>query len=134
MRAVLDPNILVSAVISSQGAPAELLRRWLAGEYELVVSDALLDELQRVLAYPRLRARVSEEEAADLVELLRRAARHASDPSERPRRSADPDDDYLIALAEAERAVLVSGDWHLLELANRLPVESARRFLDSLVS
>lgn len=132
MRAVLDPNILVSAVISTQGAPAELLRRWLAGDYELVVSDALLDELERVLAYPRLRLRVSEEETGELVELLRRAARHANDPPDRPRRSADPDDDYLIALAQAERAVLVTADRHLLELADRFPIQTARTFLESL--
>lgn len=132
MRAVLDANILVSAVISTQGAPAQLLRRWLAGDYELVVSHSLLEELERVLAYPRLRARVSEEEAGELVELLRRAARRANDPPERPRRAADPGDDYLIGLAEAERAVLVSGDRDLLELADRFPIHAARTFLDSL--
>jgi uncharacterized protein len=46
--------------------------------------------------------------------------------------STDPGDDYLLALARAERAVLVSGDAHLLALADRLPIHSARAFLGKL--
>jgi len=38
----------------------------------------------------------------------------------------------VLALAERERAVLVSGDRHLLDLADELPVRSARAFLNLL--
>jgi predicted nucleic acid-binding protein len=48
------------------------------------------------------------------------------------RHSADPGDDYLLALAEAERAVLVSGDRHLHALAGQLPILAPRAFLDQL--
>lgn len=46
-------------------------------------------------------------------------------------------DSYLqqelnLALAERQRAVLVSGDQHLLTLADELPIQTARVFLDSL--
>lgn len=47
-------------------------------------------------------------------------------------RSRDPDDDYLIALASAERAALVSGDRHLLALDHEIPVFSPRAFEDLL--
>ncbi len=47
MRALLDVNILISALLSRRGGPAQLLTRWLAGEFELVVSEALLSELER---------------------------------------------------------------------------------------
>jgi len=47
--------------------------------------------------------------------------------------SRDPDDDYLIALASAHRAALVSGDKHLLALEGEIPVFSPRAFLDLLV-
>jgi hypothetical protein len=132
VRAVLDPNILIAALLSPAGAPAQLVGRWLAGEFELVVSDALLAELARALAYPRLRRRVTPDEATELTTLLRHDAILAPDAPEPARRSADPGDDYLIALAEAERAVLVSGDRHLLALADDLPIQTARAFLDSL--
>lgn len=71
MRAVLDPCILISALLSRGGAPAQVLTRWLGGEFELIVSESLLDELARALAYPRLRERIPAAEAADqyLLEL-----------------------------------------------------------------
>lgn len=132
MRAVLDPNVLIASVLSQSGAPAEILSRWLAGEFEFVASEVLLAELARALAYPKIRERIAEDEAGAFVELLRQTVRLAPDPETPPRRSADPGDDYLLALAEAERAVLVSGDRHLHALAGRLPVLAPRAFLDQL--
>lgn len=132
MRAVLDPNILVSALLSRSGAPAELVTAWLAGAFELVVSHLLLDELQRALAYPKLRARVPVGAAEEFVALLRRSGSLAVDPPDPPRRAADPGDDYLLALAEAESAILVSGDRHLLDLADRFPILTARGFLETI--
>lgn len=133
MRAVLDPSVLTSAVLARDGAPAKVLGSWLGGAYELVVSEKLLSELERALAYPKVRKRLASDEAAEVVELLGRHAEHADDPRDGPKtRSADPGDDYLIALAGATRAVLVSGDRHLLALSDRLPVYSPRAFLDLL--
>ena len=108
------------------------MARWLAGDFELVVSEWLLAELGRALAYPTLRARISPEEADEFVSLLAPAAILAPDSSTQAGRSADPDDDYLIALAGTTQSLLVSGDRHLLELADELPIQTARAFLDLL--
>ena len=43
-----------------------------------------------------------------------------------------PGDDYLIALAAAERALLVSGDVHLTSLVPRVPVRTPAEFLADL--
>jgi putative PIN family toxin of toxin-antitoxin system len=133
LRAVLDPNVLVSALLSRSGKPAQIVSRWLAGEFELIVSEALLAELERALAYPRVRAHVPREEAAQIVALLLAAANVAPDPAEARRRSPDPGDDYLLGLAEAERAVLVSGNRHLLTLADRYPIHAPREFLEHVL-
>jgi predicted nucleic acid-binding protein len=62
-------------------------------------------------------------DAAAFVDWLERAALLVEDPVLRPPiRSADPGDDYLIALASSARAILVSGDVHLTSLAPRMPV------------
>ncbi len=134
MRAVLDPNVLIAALLSPRGAPAQIVSRWLAGEFELVVSESLLAELERTLSYPKLRTRIAAVDASEFVALLRDGAVLASDPADTPRRSADPGDDYLLALAESERAVLVSGDRHLLDLARELPIHTPRQFADALSS
>jgi putative PIN family toxin of toxin-antitoxin system len=132
VRAVLDVNVLIASLLSPAGAPAQIVARWLGGEFELVVSDNLLAELERALAYPKLRARLAPENAAEFLSFLHNTAVHAPDPPAPPRRSPDPGDDYLLALAEGENAMVVSGDQHLLELADRLPIRSARDFLTAL--
>jgi uncharacterized protein len=134
VRAVLDPNVLIAALLSPRGAPAEVVARWIAGEFELVVSGLLVEEMERALAYPKIRRRVPAEEAERFVSMLREAAVVAPDPPAGSYRSPDPGDDYLLALAEAERAILVSGDADLLGLAGELPIVTARAFLGSLES
>lgn len=129
MRAVFDPNVLIAALISRTGAPAEVVARGLAGEFEIVVSDGLLTELGEALATPKLRKRVLPEEAGEFAALLVAHALSFAGLSPPPRRSADRDDDYLVALAEHARGVLVSGDRHLLDLAPELPVRTPRDFL-----
>lgn len=131
MKAVLDPNVLISAVLAPGGSPARALRAWLNGSYELVVSPLLLAELERALAYPKLRARVSPQEAAELLDLLRRHGELVTDPAAPfSIRSPDSGDDYLIALAATSGALLVSGDGHLLTLAKQMPVCSPAAFLE----
>jgi putative PIN family toxin of toxin-antitoxin system len=130
VRAVLDANVIIAAMLSGSGSPAEILRACNRGEFELLVSEALLDELARALAYPKLRRRVSIAEADAAVRWVRGSATIVSDaPSPPPIRSEDPGDDYLIALASSERAALVSGDKHLLSLASELPIFSPADFL-----
>jgi hypothetical protein len=132
VRAVLDPNILIAALLSRSGPPGQIVARWLAGEFELVVSESLLAELERALTYPKLRARITSEEATEFISLLAHTATRAPDPPPSTGRSTDPGDDYLLALAETARAMLVSGDQHLLELADELPIQTARTFLETL--
>lgn len=130
MRFVLDTNVLVAALLSRQGAPAHLLRMWLEGAIDLVVSPLLLAELRRVLAYTKIRSRVSEAEAEAFLALLGEGATVVEDRSRDPSfRTEDPHDDFVVALAEASRAVIVSGDQHLLSMAARLPVQSPAEFL-----
>lgn len=131
---VLDANVIIAATLSSGGTTGQVLRAWLEGAYELVASPHLLEELAQALAYPKVRARVTEAEADELLDFLRQRADVQEDPTgPPPRRSVDPDDDYLVALAEAVRAVIVSGDHHLLDLGDELPVYSPAAFRAMLV-
>jgi putative PIN family toxin of toxin-antitoxin system len=131
VRAVLDPNVIISALLSPSGTPARVLRAWIQGGFELIVAPALLAELEQALAYPKIRKRIAAGDAEAVVAWLRGAALVVEDPDGPPTvRSQDPADDYLIALAERERALIVSGDEHLLVLADRIPVVTAAVFLE----
>lgn len=95
----------------------------------------MLAELARVFDYPKLRSRISESESRQFIELLKHQGEIVSDPEiPHPVHSSDPDDDYLIALAATTRSVIVSGDHHLLDLADRLPVHSPAAFLELLIA
>lgn len=131
-RAVLDPGVLVSALITPTGRPAKLLVAARAGSFDLIVSPVLLDELERVLRREKFRRYVDLDGVTAYLDLLRRDAQLVVDPETPPPiRCKDPDDDYLIALAHSQNAALVSGDSDLLELAEEIPVFSPAEFLAS---
>jgi putative PIN family toxin of toxin-antitoxin system len=133
-RAVLDTNVLVSALISPGGPSAALLLELRAGAFEVIVSPALLAELGEVLARPRFRAYVTLAEIAAYLELVRREGTAIDDPPPSGQHlSPDPDDEFLLDLARATAAdVLVTGDAHLLDLRGSLPVVTPAEFLATL--
>ena len=51
-RATLDTNILASSAIARTGTIATLFNHWRSGDFELVVSDHILEELERALRKP----------------------------------------------------------------------------------
>jgi putative PIN family toxin of toxin-antitoxin system len=132
LRVVADPNVWVSALISPTGVPAAVLRAVLTGEITAVASPHLLDELGEVLARPRFRRWVATEDARAYVEQLAVHAEIRPDPSTPLRRSRDSDDDYLIALAEAANALVVTGDKDLLSLDLQPPALTPRELIDLL--
>ena len=130
MRAVLDPNVIISGLLAPSGTPANILRLWLDGGFEFVASEQLLAELRRATKYPKLAKRIPSEAVDELIALIRRTARMTTDPADPPvTRSRDAHDDYLIALAAGTRAAIVSGDRGLLSLSEEIPVYSPSAFL-----
>ena len=133
MRAVVDVNVLISAALSARGPSAEVLRNNRDGAFELVVSELLIAELTRALAYPKLRKRIPAEKAAAFISWVCDYGTLAEDPPDSaPVSSPDPDDDYLLALAISRRAFLVTGDQHLLGLREDLPILTPAEFVRKL--
>ena len=133
MRAVVDVNVLISGVLSAKGSSAEILRAARDGQFELVVSELLLAELARALAYPKLRKRIPAEKAAGFVNWVRGHGTLGEDPAGPPPvGSRDSGDDYLLALAVSRRAYLVTGDQDLLVLSDDLPILTPAQFVADL--
>ena len=133
-RVVLDPGVLIAALISAKGAPRALVRAWIDGAFELLISPMLLAELARVLGRPKFRRYATEREVRAYVAFLQRFATLCADVESPTRLSPDPGDDYLVALARSHSAsFLVSGDAHLCQLKNtQPPVLTPRAFLNKL--
>jgi len=119
IRAVLDTNVYVAALLSRGGAPARLIQALGDGVFDAIVCPRLLDELRGVLHRPKIAERVESGLADEFVHWLSRIAISVPDPETIRPVSPDPGDDYLIALALIGRAeVIVSGDAHLLGLTS----------------
>lgn len=97
---------------------------------------ALLAELEEVLLRPKFRRYLDVDQAQNYVALVGRIGEHHPDPVVPPDLTADPDDDYLVALTQAAGAdYLISGDPHLAGLTGiAFPVLSPRAFLERLGS
>lgn len=136
IRAVFDTNVLVSYLLTHRPPIATLIDRHLAREdFVLVTAPALLEELDRVLRYPRLLHYYTEAERKRFVALLLALGQVVDLPESIPRICRDPDDDRVIACAVVGEAdVIVSGDRDLLALeqAGHILVRSAAQFLEML--
>ena len=122
IRAVLDANVFVSAAIQ-QGPSYRIVNAWLDSRaFELLLSEAVLAEVEDVLTRPRLAKRIAGADARAYVHAIRVAADLVADQASPPAFTRDPDDDYLVALARAHQAdVIVSGDKDLLTWTEQQP-------------
>ncbi len=111
---VVDTNVLISAALSTQGNPAQLVRRLLQ-DHRLVFSQATFDELHSRLYRPKFDRYLTLELRQRLLHDFNASA-HWVDLAPFPRYCRDPDDDKFIATAlQAQADALVSGDSDLLD-------------------
>lgn len=138
LRAVLDANEFVSAVLTRHGNAAKILDAFRDNRFDLVLSKPILEEIERVLSYPKLRKRHGwfASEIRAFLEGLERFCIMVKDPKKRgPIVHEDPSDDfYLWAAMDGDAEYLVTGDRHLLVLRQHegVRIVTAREFLDIL--
>lgn len=135
MRAVLDTNILCSALLTPGGLTDRLYRTWREGRFQLLTSEEQLEEFRRVTRYPRLRPFIEPAAAGAMHNELRRLAVLIT-KLPLVDASPDPGDNFLLAMAQAGAAdVLVTGDKHdllSLKVFRRTRIITARQFLGQL--
>ncbi len=136
MRAVVDTNVLVRALIKPQGSVGPVLLRLRRGDYVLLYSQPLLEELVDVLNRPRIRQkyRLTDQDIETVFGLVLLRG-EAIVPQRRIAACRDPRDDKFLEVAvEGIADVIVSGDEDLLVLHPfaGIPVVSPGAFLNML--
>jgi putative PIN family toxin of toxin-antitoxin system len=134
-RAVLDANVYVSAIIQPAGTPGRLIERFLReASFEVVLSPAIVDEVLRALAYPKVRKLLRGADAQLWFEDIVVLADVVGD-TQLSGICGDPDDDkYLAAAVEGRASHVVTGDRRFLAVGEHGGVEivTPRAFLDLL--
>ncbi len=131
MRVVIDTNVIVSAYLG--GALEPILRAFITGQFQLVVSQAIVDEYFSVLARPKFR--IARDELEDFAALLLSHAVVVSPQQTVHVVEADPADNKFLEAALAGNAIyVVSGDSHLLQLKtfHGISIITAREFIERL--
>jgi putative PIN family toxin of toxin-antitoxin system len=119
MLVVLDTNVFISALLSSKGAPAELIDRWEADQFGVVISPALVNELKRSLTYPRVAKYLKspKETIPVLLGYLGKVATFVDPQIKLDVIEDDPDDNRVLECALTGGATyIISGDTHLLNV------------------
>jgi putative PIN family toxin of toxin-antitoxin system len=109
LRVVLDCNVFVSALLSPNGSPAQILDGWADGDFELIVSPLLLAELERVLRRAKFAVSIDRVQVDGLITGLMEDAVLVEDLPADPGLTPDPGDDYLVALARVAGAQCIGG-------------------------
>lgn len=134
MNAVLDTNVLISAVIAT-GIPHEVVVSGYAGEYRIVASQATIHEFRETLQkYPE-RFGLDDDEIQTEVETLHYYAEIVAPDEELNVVDDDPDDDKFLEVAvTADADYVVSGDQHLLDIDSfrGIDIVTPRAFYETL--
>jgi putative PIN family toxin of toxin-antitoxin system len=138
LRVVIDTNVFVSALLSPNGAPAQVLNAWRERRFLLLTSPEIIAEVAETLSrfIGRTPYDVAQDDVDGVVTLLKNDAVEVlagADVSDAD--IPDPDDLIFLACAvDGNADAIVSGDKHLKSLGvyRGIPILTARDFVEQL--
>jgi len=136
IRAVVDTNILIRALIKPQGTVGPVLTHLRDGDYTLLYADPLLDELIAKLTLPRIRNKyhLSDEDVETVLALILLRGEPVT-PQRRITACRDPKDNIVLEVAvDGGADFIVTGDNDLLVLHpfEGIPIIGPAEFLRAL--
>ena len=115
MRVVLDTNVFISGIFFT-GPPSIILKAWANESFQIVLSQEILDEYQRVAEV--LSYKFPTVDILPIIELVTIHGQFVGTQGFDVSVCEDPDDDKFVECAIAGNCkIIVSGDKHLLKLA-----------------
>jgi putative PIN family toxin of toxin-antitoxin system len=136
-KVTFDSNILVSALIKTNGKPAQIVARARDGECQVVLCAAIRQETRRVFHYKHIQRKfhLSETDIEEFLTALFELNELVDVQHVENLIPQDPPDNIVLACAvEGGAGYLVSGNLHLLDLKQHRGVKivTPARFLEIL--
>jgi len=138
-KAIIDTNLIISALIVEHSLPFQLLQAWENQKFTLLISPELLDEIKEVLGREELKKKYhfSTDKINSLLISLRSAAElvRSLPYEDLPFHCRDPKDNILLAAVfGGEASHLITGDKDILVLKEKahlkgLHIVTVREFL-----
>jgi uncharacterized protein len=132
---VLDTNILASGAISSTGTVSNIVDAWRSGQFRVIVSSPILDELARTFQKPYFRRYLTDTQSSRFLKLLRKRAAVSPITVSVHGVATHPEDDVILATAVSAKVdYLVTGDSKLERVGTYqgVAILSPRRFLETI--
>ena len=127
MIVVVDTNVIVSGLREGSQPPCQIIDLWRDGEIDILVSEATIAELSRVLGYPKIRQLTgySDQRIQQFLTEFRRATILIEIESDVDVVKSDPTDNMFLALAaDGGAQYIVTGDTkHVLPLCQYQGIE-----------
>ena len=119
---VLDTNIVLDAFVFNDPATEPLKLALASKQLQWIATQAMRDELARVLAYPKIVVRLAfyQRSAEDVLAQFDGQTHWVDAAPKASVTCSDPDDQKFIDLAVAHKALLLSKDKAVLCMAKRL--------------
>ena len=114
MKAVLDTNVLISALIK-RGKPRRLLNVLFKQAGSLMTSEQIVEEFSRVSADEKIRKYADDEDVAAFLAAFLSNAIFVR-PESKVHVLNDPDDNVLAVAKDGGADLIITGDRHMLDL------------------
>lgn len=125
LQGVIDTNVLIRANITENGSDYSIYKSFMERKFELLYSDKTLQELSKVLNYPRIfnKYHFTKTKIQNFITSIVALGKFVYAP-EKVKICRDPDDDELISIAKAiytkNPIYIVSGDEDLHALKGKI--------------
>lgn len=131
MKVVLDTNVLISGLAYPDSIPGRILAAWDLHALRLSMSPYQLDEIARVLGYPKIRKLLgwSDGHIESFVRQMVLRVEVVEVGGEDAMVPGEPNDAQILATLIASSAdVLITGDKDLLAPRAQYPIETPAQF------
>lgn len=133
MKIVLDTNVFISGIFFS-GPPSQILQSWSKSQIQIVLTEQILEEYQRV--GDELSAKYPTINIEPIIELFTIFGEFVETKGITETICEDPDDNKFIECAIASQSkLIISGDKHLLKISGYKAIEvlKPRQFVDNYI-
>ncbi len=131
MKIILDTNVFISGIFFS-GPPSQILKAWQNSRLQIVLSQEILNEYQRVAE--SLVGKFPKIDILQIIELMTIHGQLIDAEGFDVSVCDDPDDNKFMECAIASNSkIIISGDKHLLKVSGYqgINVLKPREFVDS---